>query len=229
MGNYTELVEKLNSVLRTFSFELVRKHGLRIEPFHYHICVAETTTYSHYVEAGSPVVIKFGLAYVVEALASRNKSDKIELIQHILRSLEQVPRMLHTVSLVPRRDVLAYKQEVRRWFTYKGDKRKLSHEFPSKDVVVSYIEIVKVLHLPTDTLVVVDQRAGANRALVDVAMAALREELYGSDQSRGQRTTGSGKKDSRTASGIRIFVSNAEASEVGSGEEEASGNSGSSL
>lgn len=221
MGAYTNLVEKLNDVLRTFSFELIRKHGLHVKPNEFHISVAETVTYSHYVEAGYPVLIKFSMAYVVESLTSKKVGDRIELVQHILRSLEQVPKMLHTVALVPRRDVIAYRQEVRSWFTFKGNKAKLTHEFKSKEIVVDYVEVVNILHFPSNTRITVQQRSGANRSLVELGLAALREHLYGNELTRESRVIGPGKKDSRTASGTRIVVSTAESDEVGGGEDEA--------
>jgi hypothetical protein len=216
MAEYTDLVEKLNQVLREFAFEVIRKKGLHVKPQDFHIAIAHTTTYTHFVESGSPVIIKFSFEYLVSALGSRDNADRIELTQHIVRSLEQVPRMLRTVALVPRRDVIGWRQEVRGWFTYKGDVSKLTRGVPVKDIVLNYIELIEIMHLPSDTVIIAERRShGVNRALADIAMAALLEHL----NERSKQPGRFGKSYSRTAGGVKLTIKEATDFEGGSSED----------
>lgn len=170
--------ESLEQVVNQFALGILKHHGIHCKVTDFKFMLEENMTNSAMIRAGNPVLIHIRVHDLAEALVKKGAA-----LAHFKRLIEScltvVPRMLHTLSLVPVGDIIKWDTEMKKFKVHKGkDIDLLPKLLPDEQIHYTVRLQIIATHIPTDTTVkVFDTRLDIDK-LKRIARETLSEEVF---------------------------------------------------
>jgi hypothetical protein len=138
----------LLDILEKLALKILQKKVVNCTPDHFVITVEDELINEWNMRSGNPVIIRVQTGYILRQFQSE---ATLHVLAHGLQyALEMVPKMRHTLSMVPLADVIYRTEEIRRWKKAASEKALYFDKvLPEKEI--TYTETVRVVavHKPT--------------------------------------------------------------------------------
>lgn len=170
--------EMLELVLSQFALSILKHENLKLEPSQFKFLLEENMLGSAAMRAGNPVIIHINMKELGDALLKKGKYlyDFKKLIENSLRT---VPRLLHTLAVIPARDIARWHDDLHKYKWHQGSDTEL---FPKllPDSEIHYDISLRIIatHVKTDTKVIVSDRKMDLVKLRRTAREVLSEEVF---------------------------------------------------
>lgn len=150
--------EVLEGVVNQFALSILKSQGIRCTPSDFKFMLEDNMINNAMIKAGNPVIIHIRMKDLADALIE--KGHKLYDFKHQIEScLVMVPRMLHTLALVPVADIIKYDAEIKKWRKHLGlDTEILPKLLPDTEIMYDIKLVVTATHIKTDTRIVTSSR-----------------------------------------------------------------------
>lgn len=165
--------------MNQFALSIQKSKSIRCDPSTFKIYLEDNLLNSAMVTAGNPVVIRIRTHDLAEALTKQGQklTDFKRIMEHCLLV---VPRMLHTLSLVPMSQVIKWDEEVKLFRKHKGEETELLPRLlPDKDIRYDIKLYIRAIHIPSDNYIVVMDKNLNAEPLLRRARQTLSDQVLG--------------------------------------------------
>lgn len=151
--------EMLELVVSQFALSVLKSNArIKMTPESFKFLLEEYQTNSAFMKAGNPVEIHIRMQDLADALIKKGK-QLYEFKKLIENCLLAAPKLLHTLAVVPVRDIAVWNAEVSKFKWHKGtDQDFLPKLLPDSEIHYDVQLRIIAVHVPTDTRIVVNDR-----------------------------------------------------------------------
>lgn len=144
--------EELERVVTALANKIRIQGCYKFKESEFVIILSDELINSALIRAGNPVIITIRSSELVNAIKTKDTRDFVGLLE---RCVGVIPRMLHSLSLVPIADVLAHNDEIKKWkrLTIAQAERYVPRMLPTNEVYFDVQTVVTAYHTRTDTTV----------------------------------------------------------------------------
>lgn len=171
--------EQLELVVSQFALLVLKENPrLTITPSCFKFLLEEYQLGTMFMKSGNPVEIHIRLQDLADALVLKGKHlyDFKRIVESAIRA---VPKMLHTLAVVPTRDIAAWKADIQKFKWHAGnDTDFLPKLLPDSEIHYDIQLRIIATHIKTDTRVVVNDRQMDLVKLRRTAREILSEEVH---------------------------------------------------